>query len=628
MDFFANQDSARRKTKYLVVVFLLAVVIITGVASAVLCFCLWVFNFNSSNNFPPLSEYFKWEVFGWVSLVVNSIILLAILYKWYSISDGGRSVAELLGGKLIQPNTRDPQERMLLNVVEEMALASGMPVPLVYLLEQERGLNAFAAGYSPADAVIGITRGSLKTFNREQLQGVVAHEFSHILNGDMRLNMRLMALLYGILFLGHCGNYILRKSRLTTYSSGGRAISGRLILLGLVLAAIGGLGMFFGGLIKAAINRQREYLADASAVQFTRNPQSIGNALKIIGGYSSGSRILAGNVDEASHMYLSNGLGSLAFFKTHPPLEERIKRIEPRWDGEMIKISPKPKPQVSENKAMHPSGSVAAAAILATVLDPTGNPEASSETVALNAEKVLEKLRDPFTAASAIFALLLDEKPEVRNRQLRVIQQSGAKGADSMSKQLFEELAQLPQSYRLIVIEKGMPALKCMSKKQYITFRKIIKTLIHGDKKIDLFEWCLFQLMRHYLGSEYGDQRKSQARYKTINEIGEHYALVVSTIIYHCHLDPDTVDRAFTRGINTAGLYTAKRIPEEQCTVEKFMEGVNAMADCYPLLKARILKGLTHVIEFDKKVTSTEKELITAIAAAMDSPLPRVKQGG
>ena len=264
------------------------------------------------------------------------------LFKIASLSGGGHTVAELLGGRLLHPDTRDADERRVLNVVEEMAIASGSPVPPVYLLEKERGINAFAAGYTPDDAVIGVTRGCIQTLSRDELQGVMAHEFSHILNGDMRLNIRLMGVLFGILLIGIAG-WILFRS---TLYSGMRASDDRkggnpLPLIGLALYVIGYVGVFFGRLIQAAVSRQREYLADASAVQFTRNPEGIAGALKKIGAIAEGSKLETPEAGEAAHMYFGDGVGGawLSLMATHPPLADRIRRVDPSFDGDFSKVS-------------------------------------------------------------------------------------------------------------------------------------------------------------------------------------------------------------------------------------------------------------------------------------------------
>ncbi len=624
MDFFTHQDSAKKNTTFLVVLYGVALLLLVCLANLIISAVLWV---SSANSLNDLSTFFSWRTFGIVCLAVNAVVALAIIYKWLEISEGGKKVAETLGGKRIPPSTDKLKERQVLNVVEEMALASGMPVPPVYLLDHEQGINAFAAGNNPADAVIGVTQGSLESFNREQLQGVIAHEFSHILNGDMRLNLRLIALLNGILFLGNCGQFFLRGS---SYSSSAirRSGSSRLLLLGFALASIGWIGTFFGGLIKAAINRQREFLADASAVQFTRNPNGIASALKVIGGFKYGSRVATGGADEASHLFICNALSGFAFFKTHPPLADRIRRIEPGWDGKMIKPRPIPAGEGNSTESLteRKRQRIAGAVVLGSILANTG---ADGKTIKVQEEvspqEFLESLNDPFTASSLLYALLLADEDKVRAKQLGIIKENGAPGSADMSLKIYREINRIEPAYRVVFIEKAMPALKCMSHQQYLALRNCIKLLIKADRVVELFEWCLFQLVRHYLGAEFGDKRQNTPRYTNVNDVEDQYALVASTLIHHCHLQSETRERAFVRGTNTVGLYNTTLLPQGDCTMEGFIRAVNMLADCHPLLKARILKGLVNVIDFDGIITPMEKELITCIAAIMDCPIPRLK---
>ncbi len=342
MDFYAEQDQARRNSRRLVIVFVIAVLILIGITNVLIAALVYLLGVGSLPLTSPegIEQAYQWftlERFVLVCLGVMGSIFLVVLFKWAQLSAGGKGVAERLGGQRILPQTDDPDERRCLNVVEEMSLAAGLPVPAVYLLPNERGINAFAAGVSPADAVIGVTLGSLDNFNREQLQGVMAHEFSHILNGDMRLNIRLAALLKGITFVGDVGELIVRGGRRSRRSSRNKS-SPQILAIGLILWIMGWLGGLFAGFIKAAVSRQREHLADASAVQFTRNPKSVADALKVIGGHVPGTTIVEVRAAELSHIFFGQiGSALTQVFDTHPPLDERIRRIEPGWDGEYIR---------------------------------------------------------------------------------------------------------------------------------------------------------------------------------------------------------------------------------------------------------------------------------------------------
>ncbi len=340
-NFFDQQDAARRRTGLLIFYFGLAVVaIITSVYLAVTAL------FFATGQQQHGGALFDPARLAAVATIVGLVVVLGSLYKIIALQEGGAAVARLLGGRLIDPGSSVPGERKLLNVVEEMALASGTPVPPVYVLDNEAGINAFAAGFTPRDAVVSVSRGCMDHLTRDELQGVVAHEFSHLLNGDMRLNLRVMGLLHGILLIALIGEIVIRLAGNSSSSS--RSESDRdskgssglaFFLLGLALLVIGWAGVFFGRLIKCAISRQREFLADASAVQFTRNPDGIAGALKKIGGLAQGSRIESPHAEEACHLFFSMGVPALSsLLATHPPLVERIRRIDPSFDGQFVPI--------------------------------------------------------------------------------------------------------------------------------------------------------------------------------------------------------------------------------------------------------------------------------------------------
>ena len=330
MNFFESQDAAKRNTGKLIFLFALAVISLILVTNLMVMFIFGVFSSEMTSMAASNSISLRWEIFAAVGVGVALVILVGSLYKIAALSGGGSRIAEMMDGRLLVSGSDDFKERRLLNVVEEMAIASGTPVPPVYVME-EKGINAFAAGYSPSDAVIGVSRGALNTLSREQLQGVIAHEFSHILHGDMRINIRLIGVLHGIMVLGIIGYHLLRSGSRSRRSKD----SGGIVALGLGLVVVGYVGTFFGNLIKAAVSRQREYLADASAVQFTRNPEGIAGALMQIGQHSEKSYLQHPGSNEISHALFEEGsvMAMSRLYATHPPLEERIGAILPNWDG-------------------------------------------------------------------------------------------------------------------------------------------------------------------------------------------------------------------------------------------------------------------------------------------------------
>ncbi len=432
MNFFKSQDDARRNTGRLVLLFALAVVSLIVMTNLLVMFIFGYINVEQTGsiNTEQLLQQVDWQVFIVIGAAVTSVIALGSLYKILALAGGGARVAEMLDAELLVYGNNDLKQQRLLNVVEEMAIASGTPVPPVYLLDED-GINAFAAGYKPGDAVIGVTRGAIEKLNREQLQGVIAHEFSHILNGDMKLNIRLIGLLHGILLIGLIGYYILRSASHSRRSRNG----GGAAALGLGLVVIGYAGTFFGNLIKAAVSRQREYLADASSVQFTRNPDGIAGALKRIGGDTSGSIIENPAGVQISHALFSQGiktwLGSL--YATHPPLEKRIYSIQPNWDGEFdYTIPPDIETTAQQSAAQQATiqqqlatmAAVAAAMTSGAIVDQTGQPAPSQLAYAHKLindlpDEFASAVNDPFAARAVIYFLVLDKDKAAHNDQLQ-----------------------------------------------------------------------------------------------------------------------------------------------------------------------------------------------------------------
>jgi Zn-dependent protease with chaperone function len=274
MDFFKEQDKSRTKTTQLIGLFILAVLAVVLAVYAIAVFIIF-FHGARQPGFNPAEFHWVQPHLGfWVVSVTLLVIFIGSITKIIGLAKGGSSVAENLGGRLVNASTTDPDERKLINIVEEMSIASGIPAPQIYILDREKGINAFAAGYAPNDAIVAVTRNCLKLLNRDELQGVIAHEFSHILNGDMRLNIRLIGFLSGIMVLANIG-YLILRSR-----SGSKKSGAQIVLIGIGLLVIGFVGQLFGRIIQAAVSRQREYFADASSVQFTRNPGGISGALK------------------------------------------------------------------------------------------------------------------------------------------------------------------------------------------------------------------------------------------------------------------------------------------------------------------------------------------------------------
>jgi Zn-dependent protease with chaperone function len=696
MNFYQAQDQARKQSRHLVLLFSLAVVLLVFITN--ICVALFVLYSNpdyalGARQAPAFSfsTFFEWcrhlavslgwQKSLWTTALVCGMIFIAMGFKWLSLRKGGRVVAEALGGELIQPSSRQPQERRLLNIVEEIALAAGIPVPPVYVLRNEQGINAFAAGLSQEDAVIAVTQGSMNYFNREQLQGVIAHEFSHILNGDMRLNTKLIAVLHGILMIAESGRFFMRisSSRNRYRHSHSRKDNGGLIflfLLGLSLWLIGLLGQLFGALIKAAVSRQREFLADASAVQFTRNPEGIAQALSLIGGAESHSTIQHHAAHEIGHLFFSDvnpfsrraswlRPGSWSLFATHPPLDVRIKRIQPTWTGKFIKpeivpesqgrfAQPDPAyPSFAEIQSRHASPPASpedsltfssAAGDTTLALEPlaavglaamTGLHRSHSDDHQQQVNAVFKELtsavHQPYDASLLILAMVLSEQDDVKGIQFGLIeaacpQQKAARIRDL--ERLHGKVGLLDARQKLALIELAIPSLKLMSLNQYREEQHLLGQMMKADGRVQIFEWLLFQLVKQNLDRHFALSRPLKPQYKTLASLAEYYQIVLSRVVHYGFEDQDlaSVDEqdkrlAFIRAADTAGVKGMSLMSKQACDGSVFSQAVHRLSLAYPLLKPRLLKGCLAAIHFDNVISDQERYVMTAIACVMDCPV-------
>ncbi|MDZ7803613.1 M48 family metallopeptidase [Thiohalophilus sp.] len=651
MDFFEAQDRARRQTGWLVLLFMLAV---AGLILLTNLLVLGVLAYNQTGvpTFSPalLAEQFQWDVFLGVAAVIIALVFLGSAYKTMSLSGGGHKVAEMLGGRALSPDSRDPDERRVLNVVEEMAIAAGMPVPRVYLLEEE-GINAFAAGSSPNNAVIGITRGAMETLTRDELQGVIAHEFSHIFNGDMRMNIRLIGVLHGILLLALIGYFLLRSSYFVRASrnrqAGGLVVA--IIALGVGLLVIGYVGHFFGQWIKAMVSRQREYLADASAVQFTRNKQGIAGALKKIGGAMHGSLLETPAASEYSHAYLAQGVKGFmqSLFSTHPPLPDRIKRLDPAWDGEFVVPVKVPPGEATQTETPHmeaasggtaataakPSidivGAVVAAGVLSAgrMVDQVGRfdkqqVEAAQAIIAAIPPSLREAAAEPFGARAVIYVLLLDPRPQVEREQQRLLEQQADPQVVELSKTLSAHRRELPEAARLPLIELTLPALEGLSDEQYRRFRAVVQALIAADKRVDLKEWILQRLVIRQLDQQFGLRKPARAVHGKLTRLKDEFQVMLSLVAHTEYPDAQQAEQAFDAGAAEADMTDLTLLPRDALDLNTLNHALDTLEQLKPLAKPRLLKACAVCILHDGNTTVPAQELLRTLASCLDSPMP------
>lgn len=627
MDFFSHQDQARKRTTQLVLLF------VAAVASLIVALNLLIaalFMGAEGNPDASLFDYVTLEQWLWISAGVIAVIGGASLVKWLMLRGGGRVVAESLGGRLLLPNTQDFYERRLLNIVEEMALAAGMPVPPVYVLS-DHSINAFAAGYQPSDAVIGVTKGCMEQLTRDQLQGVVAHEFSHILNGDMRLNIRLMAVLFGLLFIALIGRFMLeasaRGSRVRSSNKNNGA--GAFMLLGAGLVVIGYAGVLFGNLIKAAVSRQREFLADASAVQFTRNPASISGALKVIG-YGSGSVISSPEREETAHLFFGQAIPfRMQLFATHPPLIERIRRVEPRWDGLFLppqtrKAAEQETPSAVSKASQMAGVTALAGAAMAAAAIPTVTPTANQQEVPDSArlwQELVETAHDSYQVRALICCLLIvDPRRLAYDLQIDWLQVEHGQDFHRQILRLLPLTQKLRPEQRLPLVERAMPALKQLSAPQYQDFRKTLMQLAKADGEIDIFEWCLYRLILQYLNPHFGEVRPLAARYSAVKDIRNETATVLSVLVHFGHDTGEAAAQAFAKACTAAGFTGLQLLPRSN-SLKPLNLALSKLSEAYPHLKGRLIKAMQAAIHSDGELRPVELDLVRTIAAIMEVPV-------
>lgn len=630
MDFFSSQDAARRNTTRLIVFFVLAVISMIVLTNLLVMLALGFLNPQALTE-----SQINWPIFFAVGCGVLAIVTLGSSYKVMQLSGGGDRIADQLGGELIAPDSGDVKKQRLLNIVEEMAIASGVPVPPVYLIPGN-AINAFAAGHTFSDAVIGVSRGALEKLTRDELQGVIGHEFSHILNGDMRLNIRLMGVLHGILVIGLIGYYLLRFTPRSRNSKG----SGGFVVLGLGLVVIGYGGTFFGNLIKAAVNRQREYLADSAAVQFTRNPDGIGGALIRIGSTQEGSVLNTPGIAEISHSLFCQGFTSsfTAFFATHPPLGKRIKRILPSWDGQFKPLSIPPDHSTKQQGKLDKKGRIdtsrigmmaAGAAVMSStkVVGQIGRPTANHvdnarELIQAIPEDLKQSIHSSYGAQAVLYALLLDRSVTERKNQLLYLKTAVDEATYNEVMKQAPQTAALGAAYRLPLVDLALPTLRQLSSDQYKEFKKNLLALIAADNKIHVFEWTLQKIVIHHLDGVFVNNRGTKTDEPSIKRAKEAGTILLSMFINN--LKQNGISKEEVR---EEVLKEIQWIDTERLTGEKFSLGdldaaLNDLVGLKPRYKEMLLSACATVVMADKHVSTLETELLRAVASGLNCPMP------
>jgi Zn-dependent protease with chaperone function len=639
MDFFQAQESARSRSRTLVFLFVAAVVAIIATIYAVVHMTMG----------PGLAGGIDLGLLAIVAFGTTLLVTAGSAFRTLQLRQGGSKVAEMLGGRRVRPNTTDEAERRLVNVIEEMAIASGTPVPAIYVMDNEQGINAFAAGYTPDDAAIAVTRGTIAHLNRDELQGVIAHEFSHVLNGDMRLNIRLIGLLFGILLLAVVG-------RVVIYGGGGgrsrREGGGQAALIGLALIVVGYVGVFFGKLIQAAVSRQREYLADAAAVQFTRNPDGIAGALKKIGG--AGSRLTNPHAQEASHLFFATGLRSsmVGLLATHPPLPDRIRRIDPAFDGRFPKLPSADAVLLARGGiegAEHEGiagfagaegqrrGETASsgAALMASIGAPQPeHVDYASRLLRSVPASVRDAAHDPEGASALLFALLLHDGGPAASAQLNAIRVFGGDGLPPRVQELARLTRPLGPAARLPLLDVLLPALRGgeLSPDQGRRVYGTAQALVAADGRMDMFELAMLHVLgRQLAAGERGYEAAERgSEVHSLPPLRPQIEAVLTTLAWSGVDDAGAAAGAFAAGAASlpelAGRLTIRA--RDAVSLEEIDEALGRLRAAAPGVRRRIIAACVHTVAHDDLVDVEEAELLRALAEALDAPMPPLLRTG
>lgn len=658
MNFFEQQEDALRRSKLLLLLFALAVVGITALTTV----CVYYFS-------PLLFDMPVGVSISITAIGVPAIIIIASLYKINKLAAGGRVVAEMMGARALS-QAKNLREQQLINIVEEMAIASGMPLPKIYVLDGERGINAFTAGYTLKDAIICVTEGCLNLLNRDELQGVVAHEFSHILYGDTRLNTRMIGILFGISMIGLIGKKMLffgevdkeeENHRMIVGDDGkvyflpthyqrdepsdtrGSGIGG-FIVLGVALIILGAIGLFLTSLIQAAVNRQREYLADASAVRFTRNPQGIGGALKKIGGWADGSTIRHEQQGMIAHMLLHFGKEQtfeLASHATHPPLNKRIKRIEPRWNGAFPEVKvpyyASEAAYQAEKKEKYNAAKTAAILGAAHIIS-----NHQVEIRHFEKEKNIDYARRLMNsmplewkemahgefAACVVCALLIrvNSSEEKTAQSIKLIEQFRYPWVAQVQI-LLKEHHLIDDMQRLPLLEIALPNIsESVGQIDVGTFKVLLKSLIQIDKKVSLFEWCTYTIASEYLKQLYfSDNLIPFEQYVDRQALMPECQKLFSIVARYSNNGKMVEDafQAACKNMSLSGEYAQLDTAAQASELSKILAKIRKIK---PLQKPQLIRSLLHIIQIDKQVNATEQELLRTICLVIDNPMPPIVQ--
>lgn len=642
-DFWEHQDRARSRSLILLALFIVSVVItVAAINVAVATVVRWELR-------TPGDWRWLWDprTCAITSGATVFIILAGTFLKFRELNIGGAAIADMIGGEPLSMQNQTADEVRLRHVVEEMAIAAGLPAPQIYIVKFEFCINAFVAGYTPGDAVIGVTEGAISKLTRDELQALVGHEFSHLFNGDMRLNMRLTGFVHGLMAVSVVGRALVLSSfRVRGLApAGGKLFAPLWLLLGLVFWIIGYLGNLCGRAIQAALCRQREYLADASAVQYTRNPDAIAGVLKKAGWYNTWLRNPYASV--ANHFLFGDCFGDdwLRFFRTHPRIRARIRRIEPDFHGDFrrsldeLKFPEPSAPDLDDGRKMPAAAApepalpglsqitLAAVPLSATLgalgaLRPEQLVQAHHARAALPAS-LDEAVHEPLPALALTYAMLIGEEAELRKKQFKILDDFEAKVVAAEARRLLPLLKDHDSEERLTLAELAQPALRQLSRGQYRNFRKCLEKMVAADDQLSLFEFAFEKLVMHRLDPAFGFSRVDGDEAPSADNLTEHGGLLLSALAHVGRDETDEVEAAFAAG--SAKIFAEPKLklrPLDDCGLRAIDAALDCAAAAGPRQKKLFVEACALTIAHDGEIRPSEATLFRVICGTLDVPCP------
>ncbi len=628
-NFFENQKHVRSQTKSLIALFIatLTAMIFSFYALATIVFVYWGRIFKKTNSFSLLEPgaIINYKLLTFISVVILSIIILGTFYRLIRLRSGGVGVAKMLGGVLVLPSTQSPNERILLNIVEEMSVASGIPVPQVYVLTLEPTINALAVGTNPSDSVIGVTQGALDLLSREELQGLIGHEFAHIFNGDMKLNLKLIGFISGILVFTTLGRMLIEKHAKRISSD---PKWNPLFFLGWALVVLGFVGVFFSRIIKSIVTPQREFQADEASARFTRNPEALAKVLDKIAQTPS-QKLLSPYAEETSHLMFETPVRNVGgIFDTHPPLQVRIKRLVPNFKmvrSATKKFVQKKSKRTPENIFRKDERFDILPGRLRNRFGTLGFESLALAEVIIESipPRLIEKARENSGAQALCLAMMF--QPSQKEDALKIIRaELGPKLATEVE-EVYKDASKIEKNFRLPLLTICLPALRLMEKDRYEKYQTALERLVELEGDI-VFEFCLMRLIEkafappNLRSSSYYSVRDYSEDVLTILKFASHtgsHGSEMSLTNFQSALD--RLNHVAHKPLKKVHVESEFAILPDRKKMSVALRNVNRLG---PFEKSALLLACATAISVDDRMTTEEMDLVRALSATLDTPLP------